>query len=148
MADFPTFTLTDSHDDTLTISREVDGKTDAIVAEIHGDNVYVPKEQTPAVALAILEAAQAHNLDGTVAQAIVALRGYIAYSAAEKRREKAAQEAEKAREAKKLDAEALAMLNAYRRSIGVSPLASLGSVEHVAEPWRAAAKVARELHSA
>lgn len=148
MPDFPTFKLTDAYDDELTIERsDDDGDT---VAEIHAESVFVRRQEAPAVALAILEAAQAHMLDGAVAQAIVCLRSHLAYKAAEKRRQE--EEAAKLREAteakrreeEKLDAEALVLLNAFRRSaMGMSPLQALDGVPQIADAWREVAKAAR-----
>lgn len=138
MADFPTFTLTDSADDVLTIERARDaGET---VAQVSG--VYVRREEAPAVALAVLEAAGAHMLDGAVAQAIVSLRAHLEYRAAQKRREEAERAAREAKEREELDAAALAGLNSFRRNaLSMSALDSLARVdEFTANAWREAVK--------
>ncbi|CCQ44686.1 hypothetical protein ARTSIC4J27_615 [Pseudarthrobacter siccitolerans] len=139
MPDFPTFTLKDSHHDTLTIERENDDRLGgAVVANVSASNVYVPREQAPAAALAILEAAQAHNLDGTVSQAIVCLRSHLAHVAAVKRREEAEREAAEAKARQELDAATLAAYNAFRTSAPLGFVSAIESLDELPESVRAA----------
>jgi RecJ-like exonuclease len=149
MPDFPTFRLVDSADDELEIERDDDGN--GIVAAVRsegGNTVYVRREESPAVALAILEAAGAHMLDGAVAQAIVSLRGHLEYRAAQKRREEAERKAAEEKAAKELDGATLAAYNAFRIA---APLGFTDEISSLAElppsvvdAWRAATKAARE----
>jgi len=144
VAEFPTFRLTDAHDDELEIERDNDyGVAVASIRTEGGNCVYVKREESPAVAVAILEAAQAHNLDGRVAQAIICLRGHLEQVAAEKAAaEKAAEEEARLEERRKVDAVALVGLNSFRKaSMGMSPLDSLDGVDpFIADAWREAVK--------
>ena len=150
MPDFPTFTLTDAHDDELTIGREFDARTEANVATVKSSGdaaTYVQREESPAVALAVLEAAGARMLDGTVAQAIVSLRAHLEYRAAERRREEAEREAREAKAREELDAATLDAYNAFRLAAPLGFKDRIASLDElpaqVVAAWREAVKTAR-----
>jgi hypothetical protein len=156
----PTFTLTDSDGDELTI--EADGVARALVSAVGdeaGSSVYVMAEEAPAVALALLESTG--TASGAVSQAVTWLRSHLDRLAAEKRRQetleraKALQEqkARLAREAaererleaekdaqEEVDAEALRLLNAFRRSNGMGPISKAVCVPYIFGHWQAVAR--------
>lgn len=153
---------TDAFGDSLRVEEATfDGDKIATIMTDAGTRVYVERDAVPALALALMSISGATFLDPTTAQATVSLRSHVEYRAAAKRREEAEErakalqaqkervEAEKAKaEARTLDEEALALLNAFRRATGVTtPLASLDGVDSlISDNWRAAATAARELH--
>lgn len=137
-----TFVHTDADADTLTISpaprvgiaRDTDGG--ALVVFDPSDSgslgVFVPKEDAPEVALAILRAAGYGDCShsGPVESALASL------ASIGKKKEAAA----------KLDADALELLNAGIRRMGGVTLASLDDVQDdIAEGWRAVVKAARKI---
>lgn len=154
-----TFTHTDADGDELSIER--DGIGEALLSVSGSNAVYVPKAVAPAVALALLESAGAASVSGAVSQAVVCLRSHLNYAAAEKRREEAAERAEalraqrarlarEAEEAEKakaaqdaeeaVDEEALFLLNAYRKAMGMLPISREHCVGYVFDYWRATAR--------
>lgn len=104
---------------------------------IDADDAYLTKEQAPAVALAILEAAGWNDQPSTnIGIASDQLRMHI--------REQERKQAE-AKEDAKLDKEAKAIYEAFAKiSVFVQP--QWENLEDAKHPWIAAAKKARELH--
>ncbi|MCZ9884657.1 hypothetical protein [Arthrobacter sp. B2a2-09] len=155
---------TDDFGDSIRVDEDAfEGDKIAAIKTDAGATVYVKRDAVPALALALMSVSGASFLDPATAQATVSLRSHVEYRASAKRREEAEErakalqaqrervEAEKASaEARTLDEEALALLNAFRRATGVTtPLASFDGLDpFVADNWRAAATAARELHRA
>ncbi|QXO14588.1 hypothetical protein SEA_KAYLISSA_54 [Arthrobacter phage Kaylissa] len=128
------FTHTDDHGDSLSIESDPD-HTRAVVSSEDGRAVYVPKDDAPAVAHAILTAAGiTANPSGEYHERAVWLLNRVAESHAA---EKAAKEAEA-----KLEAEALALLNAATDSCYTD-----FAHDAIRETWLRAARRAREIHS-
>jgi hypothetical protein len=105
------------------------------------DHAYLSNEDAPAFALAVLEAAG--YTGGEDAKHVLIARAYLKDHVEEQARRKAESEG-----AAKLDEEAEALYEAYRRA----DLSNLNEWDRLAEsyrkPWREAAKKARELHGA
>ena len=129
------FTLTDPDGDKLTVESTYVERHKARVAEVDLEDapctVYVTKDDAPALALAVLEAAGWTTGPHGYAQAVSILKDGIA---ARKAREEANKE---------LDAEALKLLNAATGENYVS----LSNVGTIADFWRRAARKAREIHA-
>ncbi|WGH21125.1 hypothetical protein SEA_CASSIA_52 [Arthrobacter phage Cassia] len=125
------FTHTDDYGDSLTV--ENDGQGAAAVTTDHCNSVLVSRDDAPAVALAILEAAgwEPRRLgEGPLGDE----RVHVAASYLAEHARKADEEA--------LDREALELLNAATESgYATMPDGVIASV------WRRAARRARELHS-
>lgn len=110
----------DPYDENVALVRATESAVDA--------SVYVDHDAAPAVALAILEAAGWTRHDGDVGEAIENLDSYV-----------------HPEEDERIDAEALAMLNAAFTSRGMEPVHALP--EQIADFWRAAAYAARTIHA-
>ncbi|QPX62384.1 hypothetical protein PQE10_gp53 [Arthrobacter phage Tbone] len=128
------FTHVDDHGDALSIESDPDHAL-AVVSSEDGRAVYVPKDDAPAVALAILTAAgiTASSLGGYDERAVWLLDRLATTRAAEKA---------KAEAEAKLTEEALALLNAATEAC----FASFPN-EMIRETWLRAARAARKLHS-
>ncbi|QOP65111.1 hypothetical protein PQE12_gp51 [Arthrobacter phage Adumb2043] len=128
------FTHTDDDGDSIEIESDPDHAR-AVVSSEDGRAVYVPKDDAPAVALAILTAAgiTAKSAGGYDERAAWLLNRVAESRAAEK----AAKEAEA-----KLEAEALALLNAATDSCYTA-----FAHDAIRDTWLRAARRARELHN-
>ncbi|QGZ17353.1 hypothetical protein SEA_POWERPUFF_55 [Arthrobacter phage Powerpuff] len=133
------FTHVDDHGDALAIESDPDHAR-AVVSSEDGRAVYVPKDDAPAVALAILTAAgwEPEPLGTHVPRAVFLLK---AHGEQEERKKRYAEAARKAEEAK-LTEEALALLNAATDSCYTD-----FAHDAIRETWLRAARRARELHS-
>ncbi len=143
------FTYSDRFNDELTIERDTDD--DAPVAAIktgRGSTVYVPTDVAPSVAVAILESAGATTLNGAVAQAVVCLRNHLTHVATEKAAAEAAQAEKEAEELRRVDEEALALINVLHTHHGFPVFENLdGLDEPNREGWRKLAKEARSINA-
>lgn len=137
-----TYTHTDSDGDQIEVVTYPNDPAPTIIAkgQDRWAEVEFTKEDAPALALAILEAAGYTGDDDlsidTPDGAVRVLRRHIQWEA----RQKA-----EAEEAQKLDEEALALVNAWRESSGSPTDGSLGPLK---DNWRAVARMARELYGA
>ncbi|UIW13536.1 hypothetical protein PQD80_gp52 [Arthrobacter phage Lizalica] len=128
------FTHVDDHGDALSIESDPD-HAHAVVSSEDGRAVYVPKDDAPAVALAILTAAGiTADAAGEKDERAVWLLDRAATARAA---EKAAKEAEA-----KLTEEALALLNAATDSCYTE-----FAHDAIRDTWLRAARRARELHN-
>lgn len=130
------FRHTDHDGDELQIVSSAIESNGASVRSEHGNAVYVSRDEAPAVALAILEAAGWESrIDShlNAEAAVYALRRHVEHAAAVKA---------KADEEAKLAQEALYLLNAACDTCYVD-----FPNETVRETWLRAARRAREIHS-
>lgn len=150
------YRYTDADGDTLEIDDiYLDGR-DETVAEIQtpvNRTVYVPKDEAPAAALALLQAAgwEADALGGPVEHAVRGLAKHIENVAAEKEaaetaaKEAAEAEAKAKAEQDAIEAEALKLVNSFRGAFGYGAAASLDDIPGSKAGWIAAARKAREI---
>ncbi|QIN94452.1 hypothetical protein SEA_LEGO_52 [Arthrobacter phage Lego] len=127
------FTHTDSYGDSLVVESDSNG---AAVSSENGNAVYVPKDDAPAVALAVLTAA------GWEGRALTPERPEAAAYVLQRHVEDAAAVKAKAEAEANLAKEALYLLNAACDTCFVD-----FPNETVRETWLRAARRAREIHS-
>lgn len=143
------FTYSDRYLDDLTIEADTDnGDPVAAIKTGSGATVYVPTDVAPSVAVAILESASATSLNGAVAQAVVCLRNHLTHVATEKAAQEAVEAAKAAEELRRVDEEALALINVLHTHHGFPVFESLdGLDEPNREGWRKLAREARSINA-